>query len=209
MSVWDNLALFSSSLPHSILYNLDLEQWIDRWTWESEEPALYLLQSPCSLKLSWYSNNKKKVNISCPKSMNFLPCLDASEEHLQVKCSLAMFKYPYNSITWLTLQPLLQYHSIISKCTDVKETCQHLEVKSQNITTYHAESNIIKTGIQVWRNKRSWTPQRLGQGSLVRRLSSQLWYVRMSRKVLHLSLWMFHQLNPLAVFPESMSIIVP
>lgn len=80
-------------------------------------------------------------------------------------------------IAWPALQALLQSHAMISQCTDVKETCQCLEVKSPNIITCHPESNGIKTGIQVWGNKKSRTPHRLGQGSLVRRLTSPLWPV--------------------------------
>lgn len=79
---------------------------------------------------------------------------------------------------WPALHPLLQYRAMISQCTDVKETCQCLEVKSPNIITCHPESNGIKTGIQVWGNKKRQTPQRLEQGSLVRCLTtSPLWPV--------------------------------
>lgn len=149
--------------------------WLTGEHWSQKDS---FLQSPYSFKLGWYSHNKEKVSISRPKSMNFLPCFDSGKELLSRPSILHRgLSILTIFITCPALQPLLQYHAMISKCTDVKETCQCLEVKSQNIITCHTESIVIKTGIQVWRNKRSQTLQRPGQGSSVRRPTGQLWCV--------------------------------
>ena len=112
--------------------------------------------------------------------MNFLACLNLGKEHFQAKCPSDSFYHMASPAA------PSQFFSMIKNCTYVKEASQCLGMKSQNVVTYHAESNVLQTGTQVWGNKRSWASQRPGQASLVRSLSRLLWHVRMWKRVVHL-----------------------
>lgn len=182
MSVWNYLPLLSSfSLPSPALFFV-IWIWNSRLTGEPRSQrswCFFFHRVLVLLSLADILIIKKKSAFHVPRAWTSCPALTQAENISRPSILWRCLSILTIVITWLALQPLLQYHSMISKCTDVEETCQRPEVKFQNIITYHAESNVIKTGIQVWRNKRSWTPRRLGQGSLVPCLSSQLWHVRM------------------------------